>query len=69
MFHEVTSQVLSYYEDSSEQVKMAAGAMMAKMRDLNVTKGKNGKQCMLVVASTVQCWRSSTFTTQYYQVW
>ena len=39
-FQEVTSQVNSFYGGSTDKVKIAVGAMMIKMRDMIVTKGK-----------------------------
>ena len=42
MFREVTSQVSSYYKGNPESVKIAAGRMMIKIRDLIVTKGQSG---------------------------
>ena len=39
-FREVMSQVSSFYDGSTDRVKLVAGGMMIKLRDLIVTKGK-----------------------------
>jgi hypothetical protein len=39
-FRQVTSEVSSFYENTNESIKLVVGAMMIKMRDLIVTKGR-----------------------------
>ena len=39
-FCEVTSQVSSFYDGSSDKVKLAVGAMVIKLRDMVVAKDK-----------------------------
>jgi hypothetical protein len=39
-FRQVTSEVSSFYENTNESIQLVVGAMMIKMRDLIVTKGR-----------------------------
>jgi hypothetical protein len=44
MFREATSQVSAYYNNSSERIHLATGAMMIKRRDLIVITGQSGDE-------------------------